>query len=250
MNDFNAENFYDNIADKYHWFFSSWNDRMTEQTKMIIDILNKYNVKSVLDCSCGSGLQTIGLAKHGYKVDAGDISENMILKAKQLAQDENIYVDFKKADFRELEKSFVKKYDAVISWGNSIPHLMDDIEIDLALKSIFNRLNDNGIALLNMRNYDAMLKNKNRFHPMRINDLKDGYRYSIIYVFDYLDNKIRFNILYIIENLKNGNKHMETESVDYNPILKDKFISMLKNVGFINVFADETAGDINYICEK
>ncbi|NMA74089.1 MAG: methyltransferase domain-containing protein, partial [Bacteroidales bacterium] len=38
-----------------------------------------------LDCSCGSGLQAIGLAKEGYEVEGGDLSANMIDKAKQSA---------------------------------------------------------------------------------------------------------------------------------------------------------------------
>ena len=35
---------------------------MESQIKHIKPILEKYGVKTVLDCSCGSGLQAIGLA--------------------------------------------------------------------------------------------------------------------------------------------------------------------------------------------
>ena len=250
MDTFNAVNFYNKISDKYHWFFSSWDNVMTKQADIITPYFKKYNVKSVLDCSCGSGLQAIALAKQGYSVDAGDISEKMILKAKALAQEQKIEVDFKVSDFRFLENNFNREYDAVISWGNSLPHLMNELDITTALKSIFCRLKSNGIALLNMRNYDMMLKEKNRFHPMRINDVKEGKRYSIIYVFDYLANVIRFNIIYLIEDMETGKRHMETESVDYNPITKTDLIFKLKNVGFRNVTTDENAGEITYLCEK
>ena len=70
---------------------------------------------------------------------------------------------------------------------------------------------------------------------MRINDIQDGFRYSILYVFDYLPKVIRFNIVYLIENMATNEKFMEQESVDYNPIKQDDLIRFLKTVGFANI---------------
>lgn len=250
METFAPEIFYDNIADKYHWFFSSWDKIMERQTKQISSILEKYNVKTILDCSCGSGLQAIGLAKHGYSVDGGDISQNMIEQARKNAKEAGVNVNFKQADFRELKQYFTQEYDAVISWGNSIPHLMNNDDIAKALKNIYACIKTGGIALFDMRNYDVMLRDSKRFLPMRINDIKDNARYSIVYVFDYLDNLIRFNILYLIEDLATGEKRMETESVDYNPIQKQQFINMLTQTGFRNIIVEEDITDIHYFAEK
>lgn len=138
---------------------------MESQTKQIKSILERYEVKTILDCSCGSGLQAIGLAKEGYAVEGGDLSVNMIGKAKQYANEASVFIKFKQSE-------------------------------------------PGGIALFDLRNYDAMLKEKNRFSPMRINDIKDDIRYSIVYVFDYLDHKVRFNILYLIEDLETGEKQI------------------------------------------
>ena len=245
-----AENFYDKIADKYNWFFSSRNNLMEREFDELKPILEKYNVKRILDCSCGDGIQAIALAKHGYTVDGGDISGNMINKAAEYAEKENVKINFKQADFRELENSFAGKYDCVLSWGNSIPHLLNNHDIKKAVSSIYSRINDGGIAVINMRNYDAMLAAKNRFHPMRINDIQDGFRYSILYVFDYLPEIIRFNIVYLIENIETGEKHMEQESVDYNPIKKDEFTAHLKDAGFVQTDVAEDAGSICYIARK
>jgi len=234
---YNTENFYDKIADKYRWFFSS-RDRAMAYTNDIKPILEKFNVKTILDCSCGDGLQAIPLAKAGYSVDAGDISANMLKRAVELAEKENVRINFRQADFRELENSFTCTYDCVLSLGNSIPHLMTDEDIKKAVSSIYNRIKPGGLVLIGMRDYDKMLAEKNRFHPMRINDIQDGFRYSILYVFDYLPEIIRFNIVYLIENIKTGEKFMEQESVDYNPIKKADFIARLKQAGFINIEAD------------
>ena len=44
-------------------------------------------------------------------------------------------------------------------------------------------------------------------------DVRDGLRYSILYVFDYIPGVIRFNIVYLIENMETGEKYTEHESV-------------------------------------
>ena len=250
MSEFTAESFYDKIANKYSWFFSSRKKVMERQINELCPILEKYNVKTILDCSCGDGLQAIPLAKQGYFVDGGDISANMIKKANEYAEKENVNINFKQSDFRELEKSFTNKYDCVLSCGNSIPHLMTDSDIIKAVSSIYNRINENGIAVIEMRNYDYMSATKNRFHPMRINDIQDGFRYSILYVFDYLPKIIRFNIVYLIENIETGEKCMEQESVDYNPIKKEDFLKHLKETGFIKIEVKEDDGSIFYIAQK
>jgi len=250
MPEFTAESFYDKIADKYSWFFSSRHKVMEAGINELRPILEKHNVKTILDCSCGDGLQAIPLAKQGYSVDGGDISANMLEKAARFAEKESVKISFKQSDFRELENSFPAQYDCVLSCGNSIAHLMSDIDIEKAVTSIYNRINPNGIAVIEMRNYDYMTATKNRFLPMRINDVQDGFRYSILYVFDYLPEIIRFNIVYLIENIETGEKRMEQESVDYNPILKDDFISHLKNAGFVKIDVEENNNNIRYIAQK
>ena len=112
---------------------------------------------------------------------------------------------------------------------------MTDEDIEKAVSSIYNRINPNGIAVIEIRDYDKMLEEKKRFRPMRIHDTRDGFRYSILYVFDYLPKIIRFNIVYLIENLETNEKFMEQESVDYNPIKQADLINFLKSAGFASV---------------
>ena len=248
MSEFHAEKFYDKIANKYNCFFSSRNKIIEIQMDEIKPILEQFNVKTVLDCSCGDGIQAIALAKEGYLVDGGDISVNMLKKAAEYAKEENVSINFKQSDFRELENSFTEKYDCVLSWGNAIPHLMTDGDIKKTVLSIYSRVNKNGIAVIEMRNWDKLLNDKIRFQPMRINDIQDGFRYSILYVYDYFPELIRFNIVYLIENIETGEKHMEQEPVDYNPIKRADFLSYLEDAGFVKV---EVIGDRNcFIAQK
>ena len=227
-----------------------------KQTEQICSILYDYNinnankVNTILDCSCGNGLQSIALAKRGYDIHAGDISANMISEAIKYAKQVEVEIFFKQSDFRELHNNFPNEYDCVLSWGNSIPHLMNDADIAVTLQNIYSCTKQNGIVIIEMRNYDFLCDKKPRFMPMRINDVKDDIRYSIIYVLDYLPDLVRFNLVYLIENIVTGEKHMENQSVDYNPIQKYHFKQILSNAGFTNIVTNESNNNIIYIAKK
>ena len=245
-----TEEFYNSIAEKYHWFFSSWEGIMEHQMKNLIPVLQKFNVRSVLDCACGTGLQSIGLTKAGFNVIGTDLSSNMLIRAKENASIANTHIEFKQSDFREVRSKVDGDFDSVICMGNSIPHLMTESDISVALNNIYSCVKNNGIAIFEMRDYDKMLSDKPRFLPMRINEKKDGNLVSVLYVFDYLVDVIRFNIVYLIEDLLTGDKHMEVESVDYNPIRREFFLNLLSKAGFKKIEVLEDGFGLEYIAIK
>ncbi len=206
MTNHTAKKFYNNIAEKYHWFFSSWDDVMQRQMQELTPLLQKHKVKTVLDCACGTGLQAIGLANAGFEVIGSDLSKGMLEAAEKNAGKAGISIKLIQADFKELRNRVEGEFDAVICMGNSIPHLMNKEDIAKALANIYKCVKPGGLAVFDTRNYDKMLLEKQRFLPMRINAEKDGNIVSVLYVFDYLDNIIRFNIVYLIEDKKTGGK--------------------------------------------
>jgi|SRR5690554_5288149 len=246
-----TEQFYEKIANKYHWFFSSWCNVMNRQVQNLIPLFKKYNVNTILDCACGTGLQSIGLAKAGFDVTGSDLSDKMLEIARENAKKEDINsIKFFQSDFREVRNKVNKNFDAVICMGNSIPHLKQNSEILKAFKNIYDCLNKGGIAVFDIRNYDSMLENKPRFLPMRINAQKDGKIVSILYVFDYLKDIIRFNVVYLIEDRDTGDQAMDVEIIDYNPIKSELFTSLLKETGFINIDQEEIGADIYFKAYK
>ncbi|MFY9564638.1 MAG: class I SAM-dependent methyltransferase, partial [Limnochordia bacterium] len=151
----NPEEFYKNIAHRYHWFFSSWENVMNRQMEQLVPLLRKHKIRSVLDCACGTGLQLIGLAESGFDVVGSDLSENMLAVARRNLEKEGIGdVQLIQADFREINKKIDRKFDAVICMGNSIPHLLEEDEILKALRSIHDCLDNEGISVIETRNYD------------------------------------------------------------------------------------------------
>lgn len=83
------------------------------------DINEFYNIfpknAQVLDVGCGEGRNSIFMAKLGNKVDAFDISENGIEKAKKIAKQMGVQVNYFCIDLEKFV--FEKEYDVILSHG-------------------------------------------------------------------------------------------------------------------------------------
>lgn len=100
----------------------------------------------VLDIGCGEGKDAVFLARNGYSVTAFDASVNGINKAKNLADNLGVKVDFFNADIRDYHLD--ENYDIILSSG--VFHY-----IPLALREkIVNELKEhtteNGINVINV----------------------------------------------------------------------------------------------------
>jgi 2-polyprenyl-3-methyl-5-hydroxy-6-metoxy-1,4-benzoquinol methylase len=97
--------FYDDLSPFYHLIFQDW-DASIEKQANILDKAIKFkwgdDVSSIVDVSCGIGTQSIGLAKLGYKVEASDLSQKEIERAKDEAKKRGVDIKFSVADILSI----------------------------------------------------------------------------------------------------------------------------------------------------
>ena len=88
-----------------------------ELVSLIIKENNQKNNLSILDIGTGSGCIAITLAKHlnGSKVIAMDISQNALEMAKENHRRFDVDISFLEMDILNPEKSFVQKFDIIVS---------------------------------------------------------------------------------------------------------------------------------------
>jgi SAM-dependent methyltransferase len=118
------------------------------------DIFQKYHVQSVLDCACGTGHQSIGLAKWGYDVTSSDFSAEMvnILNAKSDAY--NVNLNITHVDWGHLSEKFgIEKFDALLCAGNCLYHYSDS-EKSKYLAEMCKVLKPEGIAFIDYEWWD------------------------------------------------------------------------------------------------
>ena len=175
------QTFYDNLASHYDKLFLDWKATTCEQADLLDRIFHENGfseASKVLDCACGIGTQSIGLARLGYDVTASDISEAEICEAKKRADENKADIRFEIADFRKLSEKFSEQFDIVIAMDNALPHMLSSDDLKKAVDSIVGRVKDGGIFVCSIRDYDAILKNKPPYLPPYIHNTESGKRVS------------------------------------------------------------------------
>ncbi len=176
-----TQTFYDSLATEYDKLFSDW-DAATREQAVILDNIFRDNgfdkSARILDCACGIGTQSIGLAALGYDMTASDISENEIAEAKKRAVQHNVQIHFEKADFCALAETFTEQFDIIIVMDNALPHMLSAEALASAVKSITSQLNAGGMFVASIRDYDTLLADKPPYSPPYIHKTANGQRVS------------------------------------------------------------------------
>ncbi len=126
--------------------------------------LKAANARRILDAACGTGMHAIALAKLGFEVAGADLSEKMIERAEVNAKSAGVSVQFKAVGFGELNAAFgSQSFDALLCLGNSLPHLLSENDLQKALADFVSCLKPGGLLIIQNRNFDAVMKNRQRW---------------------------------------------------------------------------------------
>lgn len=136
-----------------------WEKRYEAEGGFFKKVLEEHGARTVLDIACGTGFHTVTLALDGFDVVGADGSATMLAKAKENAQrcglDQTKFVE---AEWTNLTAAFPKNsFDAIVCLGNAFTHLFEENDRIKALAEIFAVLKDDGVAIIDQRNYDSIL---------------------------------------------------------------------------------------------
>ena len=196
-----TQTFYDDLASSYDKLFLDWQAATREQAEILDKLFRRYGFDTdaaVLDCACGIGTQSIGLAAAGYTVTASDLSEGALAEAKVRAEENGASISFVRADFRALEEVFADRFDIVICMDNALPHMLSEDALKAAVESIAARVAEGGIFVASIRDYDALLSAKPPYSPPYIHKGDAGQRVAF-QTWDWEGEHYRL-VQYIIED--------------------------------------------------
>lgn len=187
-------------------------------------------INTVLDVSIGTGGLTIPMTALGIRLSGSDLSKKMLDRCLEKAERKGICVNLRQSDFRCVSKAFDQTFDCVISTGNSLPYVNNE-DIETALREMDALVRDGGYLYFDMRNWDRILKEKQRFflyNPV----FNEDERVNLIQVWDYhSDGSMTFNILYTFE--QNGKIHRQEQFCErYFPVKLDCLLKVLKNLNY------------------
>lgn len=244
---------YDKFSDDYDRFVN-WENRLSAEMPFLVEKINhsfpnKINPIRILDAATGTGMHAIALAKHGYDVAGADISEGMILRAIENRRNAASNIRFLTAGFGSLAESFdfepndtgtlVKEslFDVVLCLGNSLPHVTSVAELNTALIDFANCLSPGGLLVLQNRNFNSVIADKERWMEPQSHQEKNR-EWVFLRFYDYLpDGLINFNIV-TLSREKSGGWSQSVSETRLMPLLAEDLQSHLRGAGFeeINLF--------------
>jgi SAM-dependent methyltransferase len=169
-------NFYDQLAENYHLIGKDWQKSVRWQGEVLGSVIQRLMPRnpeevSLYDCSCGIGTQAIGLALQGYQVHATDLSPKSVEKAQANAIKMGALMTTGVADFRSLRSEVQGDFDVVISCDNSLPHLLTEEDLHLAIDQISQMLKSGGFFMGSFRDYDQIkLERPSGMPPRKFKD--------------------------------------------------------------------------------
>ena len=196
-----TQTFYDSLASQYDKLFLDWTATIHEQAVILDRIFRDMGFDcsaSVLDCACGIGTQSIGLAALGYRMTASDISDAELAEAAKRAAENKVSIRFEHADFCALSDTFPETFDIIICMDNALPHMLSHDALASAIASITGRMKKDGIFVASIRDYDALLLEKPPYSPPYIHKTAEGQRVSF-QTWTWEDDRYKL-IQYIIDD--------------------------------------------------
>lgn len=166
-----AAGFYDQIASDYHLVYADWESAIQAQAAVLqrsLPMTANGVLPRILDCACGVGTQSIGLARLGYDVTGTDISPAAIRRAKHEATSRRLAnLRFRVADMRHLPDAYRAYFDVVICGDNPLAHLLEPKDMTAAFGSMFDALRPGGRLIVTSRDYDRIVAERPSHAPIQ-----------------------------------------------------------------------------------
>jgi 2-polyprenyl-3-methyl-5-hydroxy-6-metoxy-1,4-benzoquinol methylase len=161
-----TEHYQNLLADRYSWMFGSFEERAAEQEALFKRLSQHHGPKgAALDLGCGSGFQSIALARLGFNVTAVDLSERLL---KELADHRGtLPIITLQADLRDFTSFGDDSFQLVVCMGDTLTHLPGKSDIPPLFQEIRRVLKPEGKVIISFRDLSQELKGTERFIPVK-----------------------------------------------------------------------------------
>ncbi len=164
------EHYENHLAHFYEWMVGDFETAQSET----LDFFERNRIKPLqnkvtIDLGSGHGLQSIALAKLGFKVKSVDFNKQLLdclsIRGKELG------IQVFLQDLLD-EVNFKEQAELMVCMGDTIAHLESVDDIRLLLDRSFRCLVKNGKLILSYCDYGTELVDINRFIPVKADDNK------------------------------------------------------------------------------
>mgnify|MGYP001393120238 FL=1 len=198
-------------------------DSALQKRKILLSNFIDDKINTVADVGCGTGVDSISLSQLRLNVTSFDPSAEMINTARTNSDKHNCKIDFHTFGANEIPKTFYNKFDLVVSLGNTLANI-PFTKIEKSVAKLFKLLKKDGRVLIQILNYEKILKEKERI----VNITKKDDEYFVRF-YDFGKKDLTFNILKFISD---QTKKKELISTKIFPYTSKEFKKVFKEAGF------------------
>lgn len=185
---FTEDKDYNDWLSKTYYRAVDTKDRLEHEIPDLLKVFSQNHVAKILDIGCGTGDHAIELAKKGFTAIGTDRSLEMVKEAnrrkKALSEEAKARVKFFYGETEPILSKLNINFDAILIMGNTISHNPYNIK-DL-IKHISSYLTQRGVMILQITNFEKVLKVHERFLSFKFAKLKDGieHEYAFLEFYD------------------------------------------------------------------
>ncbi|MBP9095395.1 MAG: methyltransferase domain-containing protein [Ignavibacteria bacterium] len=216
---------YDNhLGNFYSWMLGDFdtNEERMREFFAAHGIASQTN-QTALDLGCGNGIQSVALAKLGYKVKAVDFNEQLL---NELSGHKSYFdIEVINSEFINYLNSVNKKFSLITSMGDTILHLESREWVKEFIKLCYENLEQGGKLILSFRDYTNELKGDARFIPVKSDDTR-----VMTCFLQYSDEYI--NVTDLLYEKINGEWMQFVSSYKKVRVLPEEIEKYLKDAGF------------------
>lgn len=243
---------YAGFAERYDLAVGHWDVFEPAVTGFFRRLFAKNDIRTVLDCACGTGRHLLLFHSLGCNVWGSDVSESMLAQATKNLATRGVEIRLQQADYRDLPYHFSRRFDAVVCLG-AIGYMPDEEQVLRALGSMAATLRRRGTLIMKTTPTDRQWREKPRFALAANTE-----HVSRLFVMDYLERRVHYDILDIFHSP--GFSSMKQWSAELTVLLRDDQERLLSAAGFRNTefyggfdldpYDRETSGKLIAIAQK
>lgn len=141
---------------------------------LFISKKEQYNINGlkVLDVACGTGEFSVRLAQKGYTVTGVDLSDEMLVIAKEKADQSGVSIPFYQQNMIELETG--EQFDSIVIFCDSLNYLHTESDVQSTFQRVYEQLKPGGLFMFDVH---SVFKMEHVFAGQTFADVQDEVSY-------------------------------------------------------------------------
>jgi len=202
---------------------------------------------TVLDASCGTGINAAALARRGFDVWATDGSEAMIEEAAARFRREQLAIPLRRCLWADLPVTLAERFDVVLCVGNSLVHAAGRDAMVAALTGLKRMTRPGGHVVIDSRNWEKLHAERRIVRVANRVLARDGRRCLTFYAWEIPERLQDEHVAHIVFVFEDGDR-VETREhrISFCPFTVGELRERLELAGLREVDTDYDASDDRY----